>query len=107
MTLYLIQIDIGIKNVDEFARNLRTLWFEFLREKGCKGYRVYQELGKETSFCIIGEFEDLEQMEKHFRTRNFQVLMGAAGVLGESFKISTCEVHGTGDLESFRAGLTE
>ena len=38
-------------------------------------------------------------MEKHFQTRNFEVLIGAARVLGETFEMNIAEVLKTGGFK--------
>jgi hypothetical protein len=38
-------------------------------------------------------------MEKHFKTQNFEVLIGAARVLGETFEINIAEVQKTGGFK--------
>jgi hypothetical protein len=41
-------------------------------------------------------------MEKHFKTRDFEVLIGAARVLGESFEMNIAEVEKTGGIDLAR-----
>jgi hypothetical protein len=38
-------------------------------------------------------------MEKHFKTQDFEVLIGAARVLGETFEMNIAEVLKTGGFE--------
>ena len=99
MPFYQIKIIVKDEKVDEFVRNLRSLWFEFLREEGCSGYNVYREFEKDVAFCLVGEFDTDEAMEMHYKSRNFEVLIGSATVLGTSFKMNVAEVLETGDLE--------
>jgi len=91
MRLYQLQIEIMADKVDEFTRSLRTYWFEFLREEGCINYNVYQQFENKNNFCLIGEFDNYGSMENHFKTKSFGVLIGAAGVLGTSFKMKYSE----------------
>jgi len=99
MHLYQIQIEIMEDKVDEFTRSLKTHWFEFLREEGCLNYYVYTQLENKNSFCLIGEFNNYGSMENHFKSKNFGILIGAAGVLGKSFKLKHSEVIKSGGLE--------
>ena len=92
MPLYQITIDIQESKIDEFVRNLKSLWFRFMREEGCSSYRVYREFEAESTFCMTGEYETHEAMENHFQTRDFEVLVGAAGVLGKAFKIKISDI---------------
>ena len=99
MPLYQITIDIQENKIDEFVRNLHSLWFKFLKEEGCLGYCVYREFEKENTFCMVGEFATHEAMENHFQTRDFEVLLGAAGVLGGAFKMIITEIMAKGGRE--------
>ena len=92
MPLYQIKIDIQENKIDEFVRNLHSLWFKFLKEEGCLSYCVYREFEKENTFCLVGEFATHEAMETHFQTGDFDVLVGAASVLGKTFKMMTTEI---------------
>ena len=99
MHLYQIQIEIMEGKADEFLRSLRTHWFVFLREEGCLNYYVYQEVENKNNFCLTGEFNSYGSMETHFKTKSFEILIGAAGVLGKSFKMKYSEVMKSGGLE--------
>lgn len=99
MHLYQIQIEIMEDKTDEFIRSLRTQWFEFLREEGCLNYNVYTQFENKNSFCLTGEFNNYGSMEKHFKSKCFGILIGAAGVLGKSFKMKHSEVMKSGGLE--------
>ena len=99
MHLYQIQIEVMEDKVDEFKRSLRTHWFEFLKEEGCIRYNVYEQFENKNSFCLIGEFNSYGSMETHFKAKSFGILIGAAGVLGKSFKMQYSEVMKSGGLE--------
>ena len=100
MPLYQIRIEIQENKIDEFVRSLHSLWFKFLKEEGCQSYFVYREFEKENTFCLVGEFTTHEAMENHFQTRDFEVLVGAANVLGKVFKMMITEIleNGGNDL---------
>ena len=76
---------------------------EFLREDRCLSYDVYQEYEKKNIFSLVGEYDTHDAMVNHFQTKNFGVLIGAASVLGKSFKIQIAEVLQTGGLEQAKA----
>ena len=100
MPLYQIKIDIQENKIDEFVRSLHSLWFKFLKEEGCLSYCVYREFEKEATFCLVGEFATHEAMETHFRTQDFEVLVGAAGVLGKGIRMMISDIleKGSSDL---------
>jgi quinol monooxygenase YgiN len=99
MHLYQIKIGIEQDKVDEFTKNLNSIWFEFLKEEGCLNFQIYQEIEDKNSFCLIGEFDTHDAMMNHFRTNYFGILIGASSVLGKSFKINISEIMETGGLE--------
>jgi hypothetical protein len=41
-------------------------------------------------------------MEKHFKTQNFELIIGAARVLGETFEMNIAEVLESGDFKLAR-----
>jgi quinol monooxygenase YgiN len=92
MPLYQIKIVIQEYKIDEFVDSLRSLVSGFRKEKGCLDYCVYQDFDRELAFCIVAEWQTHETMQQHFLTQNFEVLIGAARVLGETFEMSMAEV---------------
>jgi quinol monooxygenase YgiN len=99
MPLYQIKIVIKEYKIDEFVDSLRTLVSGFRKEKGCLDYCVYQDLDEEHAFCIAAEWETDEAMRKHFLTQKFEVLIGAARVLGATYDMIMAEVLESEDFE--------
>jgi quinol monooxygenase YgiN len=91
MPLYQIKIVIQEYKIDEFVDSLRSLVSGFRKEKGCLDSSVYQDFDEEHAFCIVAEWETDEAMQKHFLTQKFEVLIGAARVLGETFEMNIAE----------------
>ncbi len=102
MLLYQIKIVIKKHKTDEFVDNLLTLSRGFRKEKGCFGYSVYRDSEKENTYSVIGEWKTRQAMEKHFHSPDFEVLIGAARVLGETFEMHISEVVETGGFELVR-----
>ena len=92
MPLYQIKIVMKKYKIDEFVDSLGTLMSGFREDKGCLDYTVYQDLDREHAFCIVAGWETDEAMQKHFLTQKFEVLLGAAKVLGETFEIIIADV---------------
>ena len=99
MSLYQIKIVIQEYKIDEFVDSLRSLVAEFRKENGCLDYCVYQDCDEEHAFCIVADWETDEAMQKHFRTQKFEVLIGSARVLGETFEMSMAKVMESGSFE--------
>jgi quinol monooxygenase YgiN len=92
MPLYQIKIVVKKYKIDEFVDSLRLLLSGFRKEKGCVDCCVYQDFEEEHTFCIIAKWETHEAMHKHFLTQKYEVLIGAARVLGEKFEMIVAEV---------------
>jgi len=98
------QIKIGIKSykLDEFTKSMHDLSPKIRKQKGCLGYTLYRDFEKKNTYILVGEWKTRQAMEKHFRTHDFEVLVGAARVLGETFAMNIAEVSKTGGFELAR-----
>jgi len=99
MPLYQIKIVVKKYKIDEFVDSLRSLLSGFRKEKGCVDCCVYQDFDEEHAFCIVARWETHEAMHEHFLTQKFEVLIGAARVLGETFEMIMAEVLESEGLE--------
>ena len=99
MLLYQIKIVVRQYKTDEFVESMRSFARKIRKEKGCRGYSLYRDFEKENTFSVIGEWRTRPAMEKHFKTQNFEVLIGAARVLGETFEMNIAEVLETGGFK--------
>jgi quinol monooxygenase YgiN len=99
MPLYQIKIFVRKYKIDEFVDSLRSLLSGFRKEKGCVDCSVYKDSEEKHAFCIVANWETHEAMHEHFRTQRFEVLIGAARVLGERFEMSIAEVLESEGLE--------
>ena len=102
MHFYQIKIVIKRYKTDEFVESMRSFSHGIRKEKGCLGHSVYQDFEKENTFSVIGKWRTRQAMEKHFKTQNFEVLIGAAKVLGETFVMNIAEVLKTGGFKLAR-----
>ena len=92
MPIYQMKIVIQEYKIDEFVDFLRSLLPGLHKEKGCVDCNVYEDLDEEYTYCIVAEWKTREAMQEHFLTHRFQVLIGAAKVLGEKFEMIVAEV---------------
>jgi quinol monooxygenase YgiN len=102
MSLYQIKIVIQEYKIDEFVDSLRSLVAGFRKENGCLDYCVYQDCDEEHAFCIVADWETDEALQKHFRTQKFEVLIGAARVLGGTFEMIMAKNIKTGGFKLAR-----
>ena len=63
---------------------------------------MYRDSEKENTYCLVGEWKTRQAMQKHFQTHEFEVLIGAARVLGETFEMNIAEVLETGGFKLVR-----
>jgi quinol monooxygenase YgiN len=81
---------------DEFIGCIRALLTEFREEKGCLAYNLYQDIEKKNTYILVTEWKTRKAVEKHFQTLDFEVLIGAARVLCDKFRINITEVKEKG-----------
>ena len=95
MLLYQVKIVIKEYKTDEFVKYIHSFSRKIRKEKGCLGYSVYRDSEKENTYIVLGEWKTLHAMEAHFKTLDFEVLIGAAKVLGETFEMNIGEILGS------------
>ena len=99
MLFYQIKIVLKQYKTDEFVKSMSSFARKIRKEKGCLAYSVYRDSEMENTYSVGGEWKTRSAMEKHFKTQNFEVLIGAARVLGETFEMNIAEVLKTGDFK--------
>jgi quinol monooxygenase YgiN len=100
-----MKVVIQANKTEEFVDSLRSLLRKIKKEKGCLDFGLYKYLDKEHTFCLVGEWETIEAMENHFRTPNFEVLLGAVSVLGKNYHMIISEVLEKGGPELAKSKL--
>ena len=99
MPLYQIKIVVKKYKTDESVDSFRSLVAGFRKQNGCLDYSVYQDFDEQHAFCIVADWETHEAMQQHFLTEKFEVLIGAARVLGETFEMIIAEVFESGRVK--------
>jgi quinol monooxygenase YgiN len=102
LLFYQIKIVIKQYKTDEFFESMRSFSRKIRKEKGCLSYSVYRDSEKENTFSVIGKWRTRQAMEKHFNTQSFELLIGAARVLGETFEMIMAEVLESGGFKLAR-----
>ena len=102
MYMYVMKIVIKPQKTVEFDNTLRSISRNFLKAKGCLVYSVYRDTEKKNTFMVVGEWQTRQAREKHFKTHDYAVLIGAARVLSENFEMDIAEVTKSGSLELAR-----
>ena len=102
MLFYQIKIVIKQYKTDEFVKSMRSFARKIRKENGCLDCSLYRDSEKENTFSVIGKWRTRHAMEKHFKTQNFEVLIGAARVLGDTFEMNIAEVLESGGFKLAR-----
>jgi len=102
MLIYQLKIEIKSYKAEEFVSSMRSFFPKICKQKDCLDFNVYQDFDKENTCIVVGEWKTRQAMEKHFQTKEFELLIGAARVLGEAFKMNIAEVSKTGGFELAR-----
>jgi quinol monooxygenase YgiN len=99
LLFYQIKIVIKPYKTDEFVKSMRSFARKIRKQKGCLGYSVYRDSDKDNTYSVVGEWQTHQAMQKHFQTHDFEVSIGAARVLGETFEFNIGEVLKTGGFK--------
>ena len=102
MPIYQLKIEVKQYKSDEFVKSMRLFLPKICKQKGCLDFSVYQDSNKENTYIVVGERKTQQAMEKHFQTDEFEVLIGAARVLGKTFEMNIAKVSKTGGFELAR-----
>ena len=102
MLVYRLKIEVKRYKLDEFVNSMHLFSRRISKQKGCLDFSVYQDSDKENTYLVVGDWETRQAMEKHFKTKDFELLIGAARVLGEKFEMNIVEMVKTGGFELAR-----
>jgi quinol monooxygenase YgiN len=98
LIFYKLKLVIKDSKVEEFVECLFSLLEGLRKENGSHDVSFYKDLEKENTYGLVGEWKTREAMEKHFKSKNFSVLIGAARVLSETFEMSVGDLLETGSF---------
>ena len=102
MLIYQLKIVVKAYKTEEFVKSMRSFSSKIRKENGCLDCSLYRDSEKEYTFSVIGKWRTRHAMEKHFKIQNFEVLIGAARVLGDTFEMNIAEVIETGGFKLAR-----
>ena len=73
------------------------------KEKGCLSYHVFCDIEDKNVFCLIGVWQNRQDLEHHLRTDRFGVLLGTKTLLIEPLKIQIHTVYESEEMEAVKA----
>ena len=99
MLFYQLKIEIKQYKTDAFVKSMRSFARRNRKEKGCLTDILYLDFEKENTYSVVGKWKTRPAMEKQLRTQKFELLIGAAKVLGETFEMNIAEVLESGGFK--------
>ena len=103
------KLAIGVKTIPrkdlELSQIIESLVIEFRKNPGCLNYNFKRE--KESEFRLESEWENMVQLEEHFRSKLFSVLLGAFHTLCDIPKVKITDgksLFGMEAIEAARGG---
>ncbi len=77
----------------------------FVKKKAVLSTAFTRDIEKENTYSVVAEWKTRKAMEKHFQTLDFEVLIGAARVLGDAFEMNITEVKEKGGYKMAMRGF--
>lgn len=102
MFFYQAKVDIKAEKLNEFVECVVSLSTKFRKEEGCLDFNLYKDIENENSYSVVGGWGTKLSMDKHFKSKDFKVLIGAAKVLGKNFEIYVGNAPEKGSFELAR-----
>ena len=85
----------------ELSQIIESLVIEFRKNPGCLNYKFKRE--KESEFLLESEWEYMVQLEEHFRSKLFSVLLGAFHTLCEQPEVKIIDGKSSYGMEAIEA----
>jgi quinol monooxygenase YgiN len=110
-----IRVKTHPKNQQEFEQTVAGVQLEgtqisglierWRNEKGCISYHLQRK--SEDEFCLESQWGSREELENHFRSKGFMLLMGAIDVLCEPPEVEISDGKSSFGKETIRAARGE
>ena len=106
MIVTTIRIQTTPGNRKELMQTFRSLSNPIQSERGCKSCRIYREVGNEETMIVIQEWDSRNHLDKHLRSDEFAVMVGAMSLLEQpetvEFQVLD-QLEGSRSVEAIRA----
>ena len=104
-----VSIKIVIKKYkkEEFLECMHMYRKKIRKQPFCLGYDLYQDLVEENTYMLVGEWKTAKAMEKHFQSHEYELLLGATKVLGDTLEIKITKVLHIGDFNWARGQIKQ
>ena len=91
MFCYSLKIAAKRYKTEELLDSLNSFSEEFRSERGCLEYHIYRDNISPDTFIVFAEWQTYQDMQRHLRSKDFKILVGAAKVLGASSELLITE----------------
>jgi quinol monooxygenase YgiN len=106
MIVTTIRMHTTPENRKELMQTFRSLSNPIKSEHGCKSCRIYREVGNEEAVIVIQEWDSRNHLDKHLRSDEFAVMVGAMSLLEQpdtvEFQVLD-QVEGSRSVKAIRA----
>lgn len=97
MVIYVMQIRVDSEMQPEFLQAYHSVLTMIRNGRGCIACRLTRDTEDPRLFCLQGEWNSREDLDRHLRTDLFRVLVGAARTLGGEAETRTMIVPDGGE----------
>jgi quinol monooxygenase YgiN len=91
------------KNQKEVSQTLLSMIEPMEKAKGCLSYGVFSDMEDESFHSLIEEWQTREDLNRHLKSKNFNVLLGAERLLNEPLEIQIHTVTRSEGIEAVNA----
>lgn len=103
MILSTMKINVYPEKRKELLQTITALLIRTRSEKGCLSVRFYKDVEESDAFIMVGEWESQDDLDNHFRSDTFGVLLGALKLLSEPPDITLNVVSQSAGMEAVEA----
>lgn len=87
----------------EVLQTVRVILASIRREQGCISCHYYMDVEDESVFCLKEQWDSRENLDNHFRSERFGVLIGAMSLLNAEPEIRINMIESTAGIEAVKA----
>jgi quinol monooxygenase YgiN len=90
----------------EFLQTVAALRKDFQQVQGCLSYHAFQDAADENMVYLVTGWQTQDDLEHHFQTRKFNVLLGAMHILAETSELKINDSSPMTDAECAPSEVT-
>ena len=103
MVIVILKMDVRPEKSLELKQTLLALLDSLRKENGCLNQHLYQDIENENAFSVIQMWRSQKDLDEHFQSDTFSLLIGNQYLLSRPQEITISEVSapsGWQDLET-------